>query len=112
MRREPQTAHDRRSILRLVQCTVVWAFCGGVVSADTAANVSILFNRDIRPILSDTCFPCHGFDANKRKAELRLDTADGAIALHKGHQAVKAGDLKGSELWRRVNSLDPKVMMP
>ena len=83
---------------------------GGAAFANT--NSPVLFNRDIRPLLSDTCFPCHGFDANKRKAELRLDTPEGATALHKGHQAVKGGDLKGSELWRRVTSTDPKVMMP
>jgi len=73
---------------------------------------AVTFNRDIRPIFSDTCFACHGFDANKRKADLRLDTSEGAVAVHKGRQAVKGGDLKGSEMWRRVNSVDPKVMMP
>jgi hypothetical protein len=73
---------------------------------------TIQFNRDIRPILSDTCFGCHGFDAGKRKADLRLDIAEGATALHKDHQAIKPGDLDGSELWKRINSRDAKVMMP
>ena len=81
-------------------------------AADTGSAAHVVFNRDIRPILTDTCFPCHGFDANKRKAELRLDTAEGATALHKGHAAIKAGDLAGSELWRRVTSTDLKTMMP
>ncbi len=80
--------------------------------AAEGASTHIGFNRDIRPILSDTCFPCHGFDAAKRKAELRLDNPEGATALHKGHQAVKGGDLAASELWHRVNSTDPKVIMP
>ena len=75
-------------------------------------NAPVLFNRDIRPVLSDTCFPCHGFDANKRKADLRLDTPEGAAAPHQGRQAVKAGDLAGSELWRRVTATDPKLRMP
>src|SRR5512142_2060631 len=78
----------------------------------TLTNAPVLFNRDIRPILSDSCFPCHGFDANKRKADLRLDIPEGATALHQGHQAVKAGSLKESELWRRVTATDPKVAMP
>src|SRR3954468_9785536 len=89
-----------------------WAFLSATAFAGAATNPSVSFNRDIRPILSDTCFPCHGFDANKRKAELRLDTPEGAAAMIKGHQAVKGGDLKGSELWRRVNATDPKVIMP
>ncbi|HTL18944.1 MAG TPA: PSD1 and planctomycete cytochrome C domain-containing protein, partial [Patescibacteria group bacterium] len=80
--------------------------------APDATHAHLLFNRDIRPILSDTCFPCHGFDAGKRKADLRLDTVEGATADHKGHQAIKAGDLEGSELWRRVSSTDPKTVMP
>lgn len=71
-----------------------------------------MFNRDIRPILTENCFPCHGFDSAKRKADLRLDNAEGATAVHKGRQAVKGGDLAGSELWRRVNEADPKQKMP
>jgi len=90
----------RKPILLLALWTSASVLCGAAAFADP--NPPVLFNRDIRPLLSDTCFPCHGFDANKRKADLRLDTPDGAIALHKGHQAVKGGDLKGSELWRRV----------
>ena len=72
----------------------------------------VVFNRDIRPILSDNCLACHGFDPGKRKAELRLDTPEGATAVHQGKQAIKPGQLAGSEVWRRVNSKDPKVIMP
>ena len=82
-------------------------------AAEPATNPPVLFNRDIRPILTDNCFPCHGFDSNKRKAELRLDNAQGATEVHKdGKQAVKPNDLAGSDLWRRINSTDPKVKMP
>ncbi len=88
----------------------MFCLCRGFALAGT--NSAVLFNRDIRPILSDACFPCHGFDASKRKADLRLDTSEGAFAGHKGHQAIKAGDLQGSELWRRINSTDPKAVMP
>src|SRR3974390_956757 len=79
---------------------------------DPHTNSSVLFNRDVRPVLTDNCFACHGFDASKRKADLRLDNADGATAIHKGKQAIKPNDLEGSELWRRINSTDPKVHMP
>ena len=81
-------------------------------TSTTGSNSPILFNRDIRPILTDNCFPCHGFDANKRKADLRLDNVEGATAEHKGKRAIQPNDLAGSELWRRVNSGDPKVRMP
>jgi hypothetical protein len=77
-----------------------------------ATNSPIVFNRDIRPILSDNCLPCHGPDANKRKGNLRLDTPEGAAAVHEGRQALKPGDLAASELWRRVQTPDPKLIMP
>ena len=91
---------------------VAVASAPGLARAAETAPGKLLFNRDIRPILSDTCFPCHGFDSVKRKADLRLDSVEGATAPHHGHQAIKAGDLAGSELWRRINSTDPKVRMP
>ncbi|HWQ91744.1 MAG TPA: DUF1549 domain-containing protein, partial [Clostridia bacterium] len=81
-----------------------------VISADS--QKPILFNRDIRPILTDNCYHCHGFDANTRKANLRLDTPEGAIAIHEGRQAIAPGRLESSELWRRVNSTNQSVVMP
>ncbi|HJQ80534.1 MAG TPA: PSD1 and planctomycete cytochrome C domain-containing protein [Lacipirellulaceae bacterium] len=65
------------------------------------------FNRDIRPILSDRCFPCHGHDAGNRKAELRLDTLEGATEW-----AVVPGDAENSEVILRVSSDDPEYRMP
>lgn len=80
--------------------------------AHPPGSSAIRFNRDIRPILTENCFPCHGFDANKRKADLRLDIPESATAMRQGHQAVKPGDRNASELWRRINSPDPKIHMP
>lgn len=70
------------------------------------------FNRDIRPILSETCFACHGFDDKKREGNLRLDTLEGALADLGGHAAIKPGDVGASELWSRINSTDPDLVMP
>lgn len=89
---------------------------GSLVSAspppDLEKSSSVLFNRDIRPILSDACFQCHGFDAGARKADLRLDTFEGATAVRQGRQAVQPGDLTSSEVWRRITSTDQSIKMP
>ena len=66
------------------------------------------FQRDVRPILSDTCYKCHGPDEQDREAGLRLDTQDGI--LESG--AVVAGDLEASELFHRIASDDPDLLMP
>jgi hypothetical protein len=71
------------------------------------------FNRDVRPILSDRCFACHGPDAAKRKAGLRLDTPEGAYgALREGGHAIVPGDLDASEMARRLRSTDQDEVMP
>ncbi len=72
----------------------------------------IEFNRDVRPILSENCFACHGFDAKKREAELRLDTPEGAYALHDGVPAIKPGAPAESEALRRILTQDPDDVMP
>jgi hypothetical protein len=77
-----------------------------------APPATIEFNRDVRPILSDKCFACHGLDAKKRKADLRLDMAASATADRKGVRAVVPGDLTKSALWARVNETDPDEIMP
>jgi hypothetical protein len=83
------------------------------VSAASAADDKIVFNRDIRPILSDTCFKCHGPDANKRKADLRLDSRAGAMAdLGGGQGAIVPGKPDESEAFRRLTSDDIEDKMP
>lgn len=77
-----------------------------------AADGKPSFNREIRPILSENCFACHGFDAKKREADLRLDTAEGAVADLGGYRAIAPGDPERSEAWRRVLSTDPEEVMP
>ncbi len=75
-----------------------------------AADVE--FNRDIRPILSDKCFACHGPDEEQRQTELRLDTQQGALEDLGGYQAVKPGSPAQSELVRRVLADGDDVMPP
>ncbi len=70
------------------------------------------FNRDIRPILSDNCFFCHGPDKNKRKADLRLDTQVGLHGQDGEPGTVVVGKPNDSELFRRLTSSDPEQKMP
>src|SRR4029453_16507891 len=83
------------------------------LAAAVLRGQEIEFNRDIRPILSDQCFACHGPDAAKRKTKLRFDTEAGArIALSQGRFAIVPGDPERSELVRRVSSPAAALRMP
>jgi hypothetical protein len=73
---------------------------------------SVEFNRDIRPILADTCYPCHGPDRAKRKAGLRLDQESSAKADRDGRRAIVPGDRAASELVRRITARDDDERMP
>ncbi len=85
----------------LVCVTVIWP---GKLSAQTVID----FNRDIRPILSENCFYCHGQDGNKRQGDLRLD--DRAAAIE--HKAIAPGEPAASRLIERILSDDADVQMP
>ncbi len=76
---------------------------------------SVDYNLHIRPILSDRCFKCHGPDANQRKANLRLDTREGALAALKDNpiaHAIVPGDVDLSEVFLRVSTADTSIQMP
>jgi hypothetical protein len=82
-------------------------------SKDLAGKLD--YNFHIRPILSDKCFACHGPDANKREAGLRLDTEEGAYsALKEAPEmfAIVPGNKINSAVWHRINSQDPQEIMP
>ena len=69
---------------------------------------SLNFNRDVRPILSENCFYCHGVDGNKREADLRLDLREDAIE----GGAIVPGDLEDSEMYHRIHSTEEDEIMP
>ena len=78
-----------------------------------AAAVPVDFNRDVRPILSDHCYACHGPDEGKRKAGLRLDHQESALGeLKSGSRAIIPGDLDHSALVERIKSADSDEVMP
>ncbi|MDA1006842.1 MAG: hypothetical protein O3A87_10255, partial [Verrucomicrobia bacterium] len=77
-----------------------------------SAAEKISFNRDIRPILSDKCFACHGPDAKKRKADLRLDSFQGATEGGEFATPIVPGKPEDSELIVRILETDPDEIMP
>ena len=79
---------------------------------DSTLPGQVQFNRDIRPILSDTCFQCHGPDKAKRKANLRLDLEVSAKARIEDHFAIVPGDPATSELIRRITTNNAEDHMP
>ncbi len=97
---------------RFVRCPAA-LLCAVLAGPARAEAPPVEYNRDVRPILADACFHCHGPDRARRKAGLRLDTAEGATAdLGEGTRAVVPGRPDQSELLRRVSSADDEQRMP
>ena len=82
------------------------------ITAAAHAAQPISFNRDVRAILSDKCFFCHGTDPKTRKADRRIDTPEGAMADIDGVRAIVPNDLGKSEVWQRIISDDKDEVMP
>ena len=99
----------RNALPFLLAMTVSFAWTQ-LSRADTPEPID--FNRDIRPILSENCFKCHGPDEEQRRAKLRLDTKEGAFADRRGSKAIVPGDLKKSVLVERIESKDEFEVMP
>jgi mono/diheme cytochrome c family protein len=90
--------------LRLRYAAVALVGCASAARADD----TLQYNRDIRPILAENCFACHGPDSAARKAGLRIDRRDDAVTAG----AINPGNLAASELLRRIESADADEMMP
>ncbi|MGH9841403.1 MAG: DUF1549 domain-containing protein [Blastocatellia bacterium] len=110
----------KRLILLACCALCVYAFTRQGVGAARSASAQssgssrrIDFNRDIRPILSDKCFACHGPDAPNRKIRLRLDSEEAAKAdLGRGRRAIIPGNVEQSQLVRRITASDEAMRMP
>ncbi|MCC6153552.1 MAG: DUF1549 domain-containing protein, partial [Candidatus Hydrogenedentes bacterium] len=88
-------------------CAVTILFAAQATFLTSAiADDSVKYNRDIRPILAENCFTCHGPDKNTRKADLRLDNREGAVA------ALGTGGRANSELWEHIATTNPDDLMP
>ncbi len=97
----------------LASTLVCFGMCGPVaLSAAEEGKKTVDFDRDIRPILSDNCYSCHGPDQEHRKAKLRLDTREGVFGKDKQEGVVKPGSLDESELLQRILSTEKDETMP
>src|SRR3990172_2931804 len=103
------------SLRKMLVCCLCWSGSFLLLPRDPsfAEEARIDFGRDIRPILSNNCFKCHGFDDKQRQAGLRLDTAEGGTAVLKSaNRAVVAGKTDQSALIARITASDPAERMP
>lgn len=85
---------------------------GGMGSVVATAAEPLRYNRDIRPILAENCFACHGPDSAARQAELRLDRFDDAVADRGGSAAIVPEQPAKSSVMERVHATDPDLVMP
>ena len=98
------------AVAMVLLATPLWA---DTPSGPVASAKKLDFNRDVRTILSDNCFKCHGFDDKKREAGLRLDTSEGAtVKLESGAQAIVPGNPDASAIIARIVSTNPDEVMP
>lgn len=116
----PQATPTRRrgALWRVAVLAAAAGACGGSVTDDPEILArlpeTVDFNHHVKPLLADRCYACHGPDENARKAQLRLDVADGALEtrLQSGGRAVVPGSLGRSQVWRRITSEDDDERMP
>ena len=104
-------------IFRTTMLSALWLATGlpTAFGAGDGSPAKVDFNREIKPILSNACYRCHGPDAAERKGGtdgVRFDTAEGLFADVGGHSAVVPGKPEASEILKRVTSTDPDTVMP
>lgn len=108
-----RTAAEMMTLPKL-RCQFLCVLMAVIASQDARAVDSDIvdFSRDVRPILSDNCFRCHGPDEETREADLRMDQPEGLFAVRDGQPVVKPGDVDESSLLHRILSHDPNELMP
>jgi mono/diheme cytochrome c family protein len=102
-------AEQRSGLLATWAIGLAWLLGSAAISL---ASDRVDYDRDIRPILAENCYACHGPDANARKADLRLDRKEDAFKMLEKGAAIVPGDLEASELIQRILEDDPESQMP
>ena len=108
MSRSSSRIHRNDPAGNRIRLLYLLAFIVGISSVQAAEKSTLEYNRDIRPILADKCFACHGPDSAARKADLRLDQREIAVEM----AAITPGKPDESEMIRRILSTDAKEKMP
>ena len=104
----PQMKVGKRPLLAFAIAGAEFFVVGLALAAESPMPTTVEFNRDVRPILSDNCFFCHGPDVKNRKADLRLDLRDEAVTTG----AIVPEQPQQSELVKRILTDDPDELMP
>ena len=99
-------------MMRLQTALIAICLLLTATSHATAADEQVNYTRDVRPILADLCYTCHGPDENARATDLRLDQQENALGDLGGYRAVIPGDIDASVLVERITSDDPDLRMP
>jgi len=99
---------------RALACALLAAFfaAAGPRPAPADPDDSVRFNRDVRPILANACYQCHGPDPGGRKGKLRFDREEGFFGAREGGPTVVKGKPEVSPLYLRITSKDPEELMP
>ncbi len=98
-----------------ILASTIWFFNSTKTASLTPAQPAVKrvdFNRDIRPILSDTCFKCHGPDEKQRMANLRLDDTEGLFVDRGGYRIIVPGNAAQSKLYQKISATDSSILMP
>src|SRR5436309_4604006 len=82
------------------------------LAAFARADEKLRYNKDVRPILAENCFPCHGPDSAARKAGLRLDRPEDSTALRNGIAPIVKGNPAASEMFKRISGPNPSMPPP
>src|SRR6516164_9511560 len=101
---------------RILQLGIILIGSGWMLGATSwnpaHAGRPVDFDREIRPILSEHCYQCHGPDHKARKADLRLDRKEDAFRDRSGYAVIVPAKVEESELFHRVTAQDPDEVMP